>query len=98
VTLEMVKILDPGNDEVTVYFDRISKLPFKTEFQSVNSNGVHLHRINEFSQWHMIQGVNTPLRIDGYVNGRRLFQQFILKITYNTNLPDSVFDKPVPPK
>jgi hypothetical protein len=97
-TLEMVKILDPENDEVTVYFDRISKLPVKTEFRSVNSKGLRLRHVEEFSQWHVIQGVNTPLRIDGYVNGRRSYQQFILNITYNNNLPDSFFSKPVPPK
>jgi hypothetical protein len=98
VTLDMVKIIDPENDEVTVYFDRISKLPAKTEFRRVNKKGVHQRLVEEFSQWHMIQGVNTPMRIDGYVNGRRSYQQFILKITYNNDLPDSFFSKPVPPK
>jgi hypothetical protein len=52
----------------------------------------------EFSQWHMIQGVNTALRIDTFLNGRPAAQQFILKITYNNNLQDSFFAKPVPPK
>ncbi len=98
VTLDMVKIIDPENDEVTIYFDRISKLPAKTEYRSVNSKGVRERHVQEFSQWHVIQGVNTPMRIDGYVNGRRSFQQFVLKINYNNNLPDSFFSKPVPPK
>jgi hypothetical protein len=98
VTLDMVKILDPENDELTVYFDRISKLPAKTESRKVNRNGVHQRIVEEFSQWHIIQGVNTPMRIDGYVNGRRSFQQFITKINYNNNLQDSFFSKPIPPK
>jgi hypothetical protein len=98
VTLEMVKIIDPENDEVTVYFDRISKLPAKTESRTVNRKGVRQRIVDEFSQWHVIQGVKTPMRIDGYVNGRRWSQQFILKISYNNNLPDSLFSKPVPPK
>ena len=98
VTLEMVKIVDPENDETTVYFDRISKLPVKIESRRINSKGVRQRVVDEFSQWHMMQGVNTPLRIDGYVNGRRSYQQFILKITYNNNLPDSFFSKPIPPK
>ncbi len=98
VTLEIVKILDPENDEVTVYFDRISKLPVKTESHSVNSRGIRLRHVNEFSQWHVIQGVKTPLRVDGYINGRRSLQQFILKISYNNNLSDSFFSKPIPPK
>jgi hypothetical protein len=54
--------------------------------------------VDEFSQWHVIQGINTPLRIDGFLNGRRASQTFVLKITYNNNLQDSFFSKPVPPK
>lgn len=98
VILEMVKIVDPENDEVVVYFDRISKLPSKVEYWDVSSRGVRLRVVDEFSQWHEIQGVNTALRIDGYYNGRRASQQFILEITYNNDLPDSFFSKPDPPK
>ena len=94
----MVKLLDPENDEVTIYFDRNSKLPAKIEYRSVNKRGVRLRNVDEFSQWHVIQGVNTPLRIDGSVNGRRSSQVFPLKITYNNSLPDSYFSKPEPPK
>jgi len=97
-TLEMVKLIDPDNDEVVIYFDRISKLPAKIEYWSLDKRGIRQRNTQEFSQWHKIQGVNTPLRIDGYLNNRRAFQFFILKITYNSNLPDSLFSKPVPPK
>jgi hypothetical protein len=98
VTLELVKIVDPENDETTVYFDRISKLPVRIEYRDLNSRGVRVRLVDEYSQWHMIQGVNTPMRIDGYVNGRRSSQTFVLKIVYNTNIPDSFFSKPIPPK
>jgi hypothetical protein len=98
VTLEMVKIVDPENDEVTVYFDRISKLPAKIEFRTLSKMGVRQRRVEEFSQWHVIQGVNTPMRIDLDINGRHASQQFLLKINYNNNLPDSFFSKPISPK
>jgi hypothetical protein len=98
VTLEMVKLIDPENDEVTIYFDRISKLPAKTEFLRVNLKGVRQRIVDEYGQWHRIQGVNTPMRIQGKVNGRRSSQQFRTKITYNNNLQDSFFSKPIPPK
>ena len=94
----MVKLVDPDNDEVTIYFDRISKLPVKIEYRSISKKGIRQRNVNEFSQWHVIQGVNTPLRTDGYVNNRRSFQSFTLKITYNNNLADSFFSKPVPVK
>jgi hypothetical protein len=98
VTLEMVKILDPENDETTVYLDRISKLPAKIEYREVNSRGIRVRIVDEFSQWHMIQGVNTPMRVDSSINGRRGSQTFVLKITYNNGIPDSLFSKPIPPK
>ncbi len=98
MTFEMVKLLDPDNDEVTIYFDRLSQLPGKLEYRSVDKRGVQLRTVVEFSQWHVIQGVNSPLRYDTSVNGRRSSQQFIVKITYNNNLTDDFFSKPVPPK
>jgi len=98
VTLEMVRILDPENDEVTVYFDRISKLPAKVEYRSISKRGVQERHVEEFSQWHVIEGVNTPLRVDSYVNGRPRTQSFIVKIDYNTNIPDSFFAKLEQPK
>ncbi len=99
VTLEMVKILDPENDEVTVYFDRVSKLPAKIEYRSVNpKTGVQERNVQEFSQWVVMGGINTPLRVDGYINGRKAFQSSIIKITYNTDIPDSFFTKPEQPK
>jgi hypothetical protein len=98
VTLEIAKLVDPENDEVLIYFDRISKLPAKIEYRDVNSKGVRQRHVDEFSQWFMKQGVNTPMRVDRYLNGRRLAQHFLLKITYNNNLTDDFFSKPVPPK
>ncbi len=98
VNLEMVKLLDPENDEVTVYFDRISFLPVKIEYRSLDKKGVRQRHLQEFSQWHNIQGVNTPLRTDGFVNGLKSSQLFVVKLTYNNNIPDSFFSKPEPPK
>ena len=98
VQLEMVKLIDPENDEVTIYFDRLTKLPAKIEYRSTDDRGIHYRETQEFSQWHDIQGVNTPLRIDTLRNGRQFAQQFIIKITYNNGLQDSFFSKPIPPK
>jgi hypothetical protein len=98
VSLEMVKIIDPENDEVTIYFDRMNKLPAKLEYQVIDTRGIHYREVVEFSQWHMVQGVNTPMRMDTSRNGHQLSQQYVLKIAYNTGLQDSFFVKPIPPK
>ncbi|MDR0310129.1 MAG: hypothetical protein LBJ21_00940 [Acidobacteriota bacterium] len=94
VTREVVRLIDPGNDEVVVYFDRISKLPVKVESQRVNERGVRVRMADEYSQWHKIQDILTPMRIDSYSNGRRSSQQFFLKLSYNNNLRDDLFSRP----
>ncbi len=94
VTLEMIKMLDSDNDEVTVYFDRISKMPVKVEYRMLSHNGLRQRMVDEYSQWHTVQGVKTPLRIDSFINGRRFLQHFILEITFNNDLQDSLFTKP----
>ena len=96
ITLEKVKLIDPENDEVTVYFNRLTKLPAKLEYVRVDQNGVRQHEVREFSQWHRIQDVNTSLRTDGYTNGRQSFQIHTVKIKFDNDLPDSLFSKPVP--
>lgn len=98
VRLEQVQILDPENDTVTVYFDRMSRLPAKIEYKGLDSRGVPLRHVEEYYQWHEIQGAKIPLRIDHFVNGRKSSQLFVTKITLNNGLPDSFFSKPVPPK
>jgi hypothetical protein len=98
VTLELVKIIDPENDEIILYFDRETKLPFKVESRRLNDKGVRQRLVEEYSQWHAIQGVNVPLRIDSFINGRKASQQFITKIAFNNHLQDEFFSKPVPLK
>ena len=98
VQFDLVKVLDEENDEVTVYFDRMNKLPAKVEYRSIGKHEVRLRIVEEYSQWHVTQGINTPLRSDRYRNGAKYSQQYIVKITYNNNLPDSLFGKPEPQK
>jgi len=94
VTRDTVRLINPENDEVVIYFDRVSKLPVKIESQRINERGVRVRVTDEYSQWHKIQGVLTPMRIDSYTNGRRSSQQFLLKLTYNNNLQNDFFSKP----
>jgi len=98
VRFETVKLLDPENDEVLIYFDRATKLPAKIEYKSMDKRGINLKVVDEFSQWHVIDGINTPMRIDTTRNGFKFSQVYATKITYNNNLPDSFFSKPEPPK
>ncbi len=98
VMYEVVKLLDPENDEVLVYFDRAAKLPAKIEYRIMDKRGINLRVVDEFSQWHTVDGVHSPLRVDTSRNGFKYSQVYVTKITYNTGLTDSFFSKPEPPK
>jgi hypothetical protein len=98
VQFECVKLLDPENDEISIYFDRLSKLPARIQYESIDKNGVRWRHREEYSQWHVIQGINSPLRMDSFRNGKKYSQQFVIKISYNNRLADAFFSKPVPPK
>ncbi len=98
VQFDLVKLLDEDNDEVTVYFDRVGKLPAKIEYRTIGKNDVRQRIVKEYSQWHSSQGINTPLRTDTYRNGAKYMQLYITKITYNSGLQDSFFTKPEPQK
>ena len=98
VRLERVKLLDAENDETVIFFDRLNRLPVKIEYHYIDSQGVRLRNVDEFYQWHVIDGVKMPLRTDSYVNGRRAAQLFVTKVTLNSRLADTFFSKPMPPK
>ncbi len=48
----------------------------------------------EFSNWHTIDGVHTPLRIDRYVDGKIASQRFLEKISFNVTIPPDHFLEP----
>lgn len=94
---EAVELLDDENDSVIVYFDLSNHYPLKIEYTETDPTGRKSKVEEEFSNWHNVQGVMTPFRIDTYVDGEESAERFVDRIAYNNNLPDSLFTKPPPP-
>jgi len=92
---EAVDFLDASNKSVVIFFDLESHLPLKMETHVINSVGVRLKQETEFSNWHTIQGVHTPLRSDHYTDGEMSRQIFIEEITFNGDIPPAYFLEPV---
>ena len=46
-----------------------------------------------FSNYHTVQGIQTPLQVARERNGRKFFQVFYDECQYNTGLADSHFTK-----
>jgi len=95
---EAVEILDAANNSVVIFFDLRTHLPAKLETHVTNSLGIRQKMETEYSNWHTIQGVHTPLRTDHYTEGKLSSQFYTKSITYNGALPPSLFLKPVPKK
>ena len=91
---EAVEFLDSTNDSVVVYFDRHSHLPSRFETEFTDDLGIRHKQSNEFSNWHTIQGIHTPLRFDLYVDGKIKLQRFLESISFNPKIPQEYFLEP----
>ena len=92
---EAVEFLDLTNKSVVVFFDRQSHLPAKVETHSTDQVGVRHKEELELSNWHLIEGINTPLRFDSYVDGEVSWQRFVEGITFDPEVPPGYFLEPV---
>jgi hypothetical protein len=92
--VEVVEIIDAENDTVRIAFDVSSGLPFRVEYQEIGKFGRKLRIAEEYSNWHVVKGVNTPMRTDRFTNEQPSAQIFITKIDYNVGLQDSLFSEP----
>ncbi|MGH9340577.1 MAG: hypothetical protein ACRD1R_13530 [Acidobacteriota bacterium] len=91
---EAVEFLDSGNKSVVVYFDRQNHLPHMVETHSTDKFGVRRKQETEFYNWHVIEGVKTPLRLDYLVEGELSQQYHLDLITYNPPIPPDHFLEP----
>ena len=86
-------MLAATNDAVTIELDETSHLPLSRTFQSRNP----LYRdfdeyVDQYDDYHPMQGIMTPLTITRLKNGDMVSQRFLTKVTYNTSLPADLFD------
>jgi hypothetical protein len=89
---DKVTLLNPRNQSVSLFIDTISHLPVKKSF----SHRDPTYRDNDvedevYDNYHNVQGVMTPYDVTRLHNGEMQNQRFINKVTYNSNLPDSMF-------
>ena len=91
---EAVEFLDSTNQSVIMFFDLKTRLPVKLETQISDKMGLRHKEETEYLNWHTIQNVHTPLRIDVRVDGAISQQRFVETIEYNLALSDDLFLEP----
>lgn len=92
---EAVEVLDLNNDAVVLFFNRETHLPVKVETHFQDKFGFRHKEEVEFYNWHWIDGVYAPLRIDVFVDEEVSRQRFLEDLAFNAPVPEAYFLEPV---
>jgi hypothetical protein len=90
--VEKVTVMDAGNEAVTLAIDMFSHLPVRLSYQIRDPKTRYFDEYAEvFDGWRPEQGIPTAHTITQYKNGEMSRERFIQTVSYNSNLPDSMF-------
>jgi len=90
---ESVTLFTAKNDAVTIYIDRNKHLPVKKTFDWRDpADNLKNQEGEVYDNWRLTQGIMTPYIIMRSHNGDTSAQRFLTVVTYNTEMPDAMFD------
>lgn len=91
---DWVELVDPQNRTIRIAFARATHLPIQesVEVRDPDTQMVMKYRLY-FSNYHPIDGVETPFQIARERNGIKVFQVFLDKCEYNTGLSPDLFTR-----
>jgi hypothetical protein len=90
---EKVTILTDQNDSVTLELDATTHLPLRRTFEWRNEQFKdHDEDVEEYDDYHTIQGLPTAMTLTRYHNGDMISQRFYSKVEYNSNLSPDLFN------
>jgi len=96
---DKVTLLGSDNDAVTLELDATSHLPLRRTFEWRNTTFQdHDEDTEEYDEYHLIQGIQTPFSISRYRNGDLANQRFYTKVEYDVKLNGEMFDTTLPLK
>jgi hypothetical protein len=91
---DWVELVDSDNRTFRIAIARNTHLPVRKVVDSRNANTrMRNEEIEYYSNYHPINGIQTPYQITRERNGIKVYQVFFDKYEYNTNVPDSLFSK-----
>jgi hypothetical protein len=90
---EQVTLLNADNDSITIQIDAMNHLPLRCSwswrdpvYKDKNED------VEEFDDYHLIAGIQTPFTITRLHNGDMTQQRFVFKASYNVPLPPEGFN------
>ena len=91
---DWVEMVDSDNRTIRIAFARATHLPIRKIVETRDPVSRTTTQETEiFSNYHPLDGVQTPFQITRDRNGMKIYQVFFDKCEYNTGLSDSLFTK-----
>jgi hypothetical protein len=94
--VEIVDITDANNDQVTVYFDQINKLPTRQVY--TRKDPIDNSKVEEAATFNKYRdvggGVMWPFAVRRERNGEKVFEAYAETVKINQDLKDSIFELP----
>jgi len=92
--VEWIELVDNDNNTIRISFDRTTHLPMQKILETINQRTqFKSQEIEYFSNFHPIQGIQTPFQTTRNRNGLKVYQAFYDKCDYNTGVADSLFTR-----
>jgi hypothetical protein len=90
---EQVTLISAQNEAITILMDEQTHLPLRRTFEWRDPE-YHDKNLDaeEYDDYHLIQGFQTPLTISRFKNDDMIRQYFITKVSFNENLPADFWD------
>jgi hypothetical protein len=90
---DQVTILNSTNDSVTLSIDPRSHLPVRKTYSYRDPLDRQLDDESEvFSNYRLVQGIQTPMSVVRHRNGEMTSQRFITSVTYNNGFAATMFE------
>ena len=90
---DQITILNSTNDSVTLSVDPRSHLPVRIAYSYRDPLDRQLDEESVvFSNYRLVQGIQTPMSIVRHRNGEMTSQRFITSATYNNGFPPTIFE------
>ncbi len=92
--VDWVEVSDADRFTVRIAIDHSTHLPVHAVFLFRDlESGDPVQEDDDYSSYHLIQGVVTPMQISHDHNGYHASQMFLEDVKYNTGLSDSLFTR-----
>lgn len=92
--VQWAELVDSDNRTIRIAIADATHLPIRKVVETRDpKTRMKSQQTEYYSNYHPIQGVETPFQITRDRNGMKIFQVFFDKCDYNTNLPASIFTR-----